>query len=88
VVPIPNAAVRLIDPMFALDDAKNQGNRVVTGAAGSAEYFLYAGVRGREGLLGRTETVSYNRWLIRVEAPGYRPFFTSLASDPRSLPIS
>jgi hypothetical protein len=56
--------------------------RVVTGAAGSVEYFLYASVRGREGLLGRTETVSYNPWLIRVEAAGYRPFFTSLASDP------
>jgi hypothetical protein len=81
-LPIPNAAVRLIDPRFALDDAENQGNRVVTGAAGSVEYFLYASVRGREGLLGQTETVSYNPWLIRVEAPGYRPFFTSLASDP------
>ncbi len=80
--PIPNAAVRLIDPRFAPDDAENQGTRVVTGADGSVEYYLYANVRGREGLLGRTETISYNPWLIRVEALGYRPFFTSLATDP------
>ena len=49
--PIPNAAVRLIDPRFALDDTENQGERVVTKADGSAEYFLSANVRGREGLL-------------------------------------
>lgn len=79
--PIPNAAVRLIDPRFALDDAENQGERVVTRADGSAEYFLFANVHGRKGLLGRTETISYNPWLIRVEALGYRLFFTSLAGD-------
>jgi hypothetical protein len=79
--PIPNAAVRLIDPRFALDDTENQGERVVTGADGSVDYILSANVRGREGLLGRTETISYNPWLIRVEALGYRPYFTSLASD-------
>jgi hypothetical protein len=78
--PIPNAAVRLIDPRFPPDDAENQGARVVTMADGSAEYFLSANVHGREGLLGRTETTSYNPWMIRVEALGYRPFFTSLAS--------
>jgi hypothetical protein len=80
--PISNAAVRLIDPRFALDDTENQGARVVTRADGSVEYFLSANIQGREGLLGRTETISYNPWMIRVEALGYRPFFTSLASDP------
>lgn len=80
--PIPNAAVRLIDPRFPLDDTENQGERAVTRADGSAEYFLSANVQGREGLLGRTETISYNPWVIRVEALGYRPFLTSLASDP------
>ena len=85
--PIPNAVVRPIDPRFAPDDAENQGERVVTGAAGSVEYFLSANVHGREGLLGRTETISYNPWLIRVEALGYRPFVTSLASDAPVPPI-
>lgn len=80
--PIPNAAVRLIDPRFAPDDYENQGQRVVTEVDGSVEYFLFANTHGREGLLGRTETISYNPWLIRVEASGYRPFFTCLASDP------
>lgn len=80
--PIPNAAVRLIDPRFALGDTANQGERVVTRADGSVDYFLFANVQGRQGLLGRTETISYNPWLIRVEARGYRPFFTSLASIP------
>ena len=83
--PIPNAAVRLIDPRFAPDDTANQGEQVMTGADGSVGYFLSANVQGREGLLGRTETISYNPWMIRVEALGYCPFFTSLASDP---PIS
>jgi hypothetical protein len=50
--PIPNAAVRLIDPRFPLDDTENQGAQVVTTADGSAEYFLYANVQGWEGLLG------------------------------------
>jgi hypothetical protein len=36
----------------------------------------------RGGRLSTASTVSYNPWLIRVEAPGYRPFFTSLAGDP------
>jgi hypothetical protein len=77
----PNAAVRLIDPRFAPDDSENQGERVVTAADGSVGYFLFAKVQGREWLLGRTETISYNPWMIRVEALGYRPFFTSLAND-------
>jgi hypothetical protein len=80
--PIQNAVVRLIDPRFAPDDTENQGERVVTGADGSVGYFLFANVQGREGLLGRTETISYNPWMIRVEALGYRPFFTSLANEP------
>jgi hypothetical protein len=80
--PIANAAVRLIDPSFALDDTANQGERVVTRADGNTECYLSANIQGREGLLGRTETISYNPWMIRVEAPGYRPFFTSLASEP------
>jgi hypothetical protein len=80
--PIPNAVVRLIDPRFAPDDTENQGERVVTGADGSVDYFLSANIQGREGLLCRTETISYNPWMIRVEAIGYRPFFTSLANDP------
>jgi hypothetical protein len=80
--PIPNATIRLIDPRFFLDETENQGERAVTRADGSVEYVLSANLHGREGLLGRTETISYNPWVIRVEAPGYRPFFTSLASDP------
>ena len=80
--PIPSAAVRLIDPRFAPDDTANQGERVVTGADGSVDYFLSANIQGREGLLWRTETISYNPWMIRVEAVGYPPFFTSLASAP------
>ena len=83
--PIPNAVVRLIDPRFAPDDTEYQGERVVTGADGSVDYFLSANIHGREGLLGRTETISYNPWMIRVEAVGYRPVFTLLGNDP---PIS
>lgn len=83
---IPNAAVRLIDPTFALDDASNQGERVVTGANGRASYYLFANAHGREGLLGRTETISYNPLLIQVEAHNYLPFFTSL-SNPAPIPI-
>jgi hypothetical protein len=83
--PIPNAAVRVLDPRFRFDDAKNQGERIVTGADGNAEYSLYANVQGREGLLGHIETTSYHPLLIRIEAPGYRSFFTSLASEPSAL---
>jgi hypothetical protein len=80
--PIPGAAVRLIDPTFALDDVEHQYNSVVAGADGGADDLLWADIHGREGLLGRTETITYNPLLIRVESPGYRPFFTSLAGDP------
>ncbi len=45
-------------------------------------FFLCANVDGRRGLLGQTETISYKPWLIRVEAGGYRPFFTLLVGDP------
>jgi hypothetical protein len=80
--PIANASVRLIDPRFSQDDLENQGPRVVTGADGSVEYFLFANIQGRQGLLWKTETISYNPWTIRVEALGYRPFVTSLAGNP------
>jgi hypothetical protein len=79
--PVPDATVQLIDPRFPPDDAENQGERVVTGPDGTAPYYLFANVRGREGLLGRTETTSYHPWLVRVEARGYRLFFTSLAAE-------
>jgi hypothetical protein len=84
--PIAGASVRLIDPRFAMDDQDNQGVVAVTGADGRAEYFLFANIQGREGMLGRTETISYHPWLIRVEAPGHRPFFTSLASETPARP--
>lgn len=80
--PVPNATVQVVHPGYALDDKDQQGVRVTAGADGSAEYFLYAKVHGREGLLGRTETITYNPWMIRVEAPGYALYSTSLAGDP------
>jgi hypothetical protein len=80
--PIPGAALQVIDPRFALDDAENQGERVITGSDGSVEYFIHAIVHGRAGLLGKTETITYAPFLIRVEAPGHRVFFTALAADP------
>lgn len=83
--PIPNASVQILNPRFALDDDGSQGKRVLTGADGDAAYDLYVNIHGREGLLGCTETLNYNPQLIRVEAPGYRPVFTSLANDPTML---
>jgi hypothetical protein len=84
--PIVHAAVRLIDPRFALGDTAHQGAFVVTGADGRVEYLVYPNIQGREGLLGRTEeTDSYDPWLIRVEAAGYRPFFSSMDSSPPIL---
>jgi hypothetical protein len=80
--PIPGATVRVIDPRFALNDLENQRQSVVTGADGSAEDFLYANVHGRKGLLGETETITYDPFLIRVVAPGYQIFYTALAEDP------
>jgi hypothetical protein len=80
--PIGNARLRVIDPRFALDDAENQPERAVTGPDGSTDYFLSATAYGWEGLLLRNETISYNPYLIRVEALEYEPFYTSLASDP------
>ncbi|WP_406695705.1 hypothetical protein V5E97_32345 [Singulisphaera sp. Ch08] len=80
--PIPDAVVQVIDPSFALDDTENQSKQAVTGADGHVNYHLYANVHGREGLLGQTETISYNPMMIQVKALGYLPYFTSLASDP------
>ena len=80
--PVPNATVRFVDPRFRLDDPINQPAREVTGADGSADLFPSANIHGRQGLLGMTEMTSYNPWLIRVEATGYRPFISSLAGDP------
>lgn len=79
--PIPNAAVWPIDPRIAPDDLENLVQPEMTNGAGSAELFLGATIYGRAGLLGRTATVTYNPWLIRVVAPGYEPYFTSVASD-------
>jgi hypothetical protein len=79
--PISNASVQLIDPRFAMDDSEIQAKPVATRADGSADYFLFANVHGREGLLGRTETITYNPLLIRVEATGYRSCFTALGPD-------
>jgi hypothetical protein len=84
--PIPGAWIRLIDPRFPLDDIDNQGVETVTGTDGHAEYFLVARQYGRVGLLGRTETTTYNPWMIRVAAKGYNPFYTSLASDSPAQP--
>lgn len=80
--PIPNAVIRLIHPAFAENDRENQHEKMVTEVDGSVECYLDGTSHGREGLLGRTETITFNPWMIRVEAQGYRPFFTSLASDP------
>jgi hypothetical protein len=79
--PIANAAVCPIDPRVGPDDLENLYQPERTNAFGRAPYSLNPTVYGRKGLLGRTETVSYNPWLIRVDAPGYEPFFTSLASE-------
>ena len=43
---------------------------------------LLTGPSDPSGLLGRTESISYNPWLIRVEAVGYRTYLTSLAGNP------
>jgi hypothetical protein len=82
--PVPGATVRLIDPRFPEDDLENQPNIdiLILGDNLGIGSVLSAHIHGREGLLGRTETITYNPLLIRVEAPGYRLFFTSLASDP------
>ena len=80
--PIPNAIIQIIDPTFAAYDTDNQGERVLTDAAGSAPYALFANDYGREGLLGRIQGITYNPALISVDAAGYRPFLTSLAADP------
>ncbi len=84
--PIPNAMIQIIDPTFAPYDTENQGERVLTDAAGSVPYPLFANDYGREGLLGRVEAITYNPWLIRVDAAGYQPFLTSLAADPQ-IPV-
>jgi hypothetical protein len=80
--PILNAAVRPIDPRVALDDFENLYNPEFTNESGTVRYSLNATVCGRQGLLGRTETITYNPWLIEVAAPGYQTFVTSLAGDP------
>jgi len=80
--PVADAAVRLIDPRFDPGNVEVQMERVVTGPDGRAEFFLVANASGRQGLLGRTETITYHPWLIRVDAPGYRAFVTSLSGDP------
>jgi hypothetical protein len=80
--PVANATVQVIDLRFPVDDPENQAPRVVTGADGSAPYYLDARVYGREGLLGGTETITYDPQMIRVEAAGYQLFYTSLESSP------
>jgi hypothetical protein len=82
--PISGAWIRLIDPRFPFDDHDNQGAETATDANGYAKYFLSARQYGREGLLGRTETTTYNPWMIRVEAKGYKSVYTSLSSDPQA----
>jgi hypothetical protein len=81
-LPIPHATVQIIDPRFGWNDTTSQVPPVETGPTGVAALFLFANARGSEGLLGRTETISYNPQLIQVKAAGYRPFITSLAKDP------
>jgi hypothetical protein len=79
--PIPNATVRLIDPRYDPNDPEMQAEAVVTGSDGRAEYFLYANVTGRAGLLGRTETISYDPFVIRVDASNYELFLARLSND-------
>lgn len=80
--PIPDAIVRLINQTIPPEHDDLQPEAVMTGADGSAECFVYVDTRGREGLLGRTQRVTFQPWMIRVEVPGYRLLFTSLAGDP------
>lgn len=82
--PVASAVVRLTDPRFAPGDADHQPDPAVTGSDGRAEYFLFANVTGREGLLGRTGTTTYDPWLVRVEADGYAPFVAPLC--PGAMP--
>ncbi len=83
--PIPLAAVRLIDPRIDPDDTESLLQPEMSNASGSVPCSLPATVHGREGLLGKTEMITYDPWLLRVEAPGYQPFFTSLESEPSIL---
>lgn len=82
--PIPGATVRVVDPRFAEDDRDQQYPAEVTGADGGADAFMAANIRGRAGLLGRTEATTYHPLFVRAEAPGYRPFAAALASEPPS----
>lgn len=81
-LPVAGATVQVIDTRYDQADTEMQGRRVETGADGGAEYFIYANIYGRRGLLGETETITYNPQLIRVEAEGYRRFVTSLDARP------
>lgn len=83
--PIPNVSVQLIDLRIAEDNLENQPSTDIPGDGRPGLITgLYATIRGRQGLLGRTGTITYNPLMIRIVAPGYRPFFTSIAGD---LPI-
>ena len=81
-LPVPDAVVRPINPEFSPGDADREGPKVVTGLDGKAKYFLSANLRGRAGVLRRTEVITFDPYLVQVEAPGYRPFLASLAPAP------
>lgn len=85
-LPVAGATVQVIDTRYDPDDPEMQGGRVETGADGGAEYFISANTFGRRGLLGETETITYNPQLIRVEAEGYRRFMASLDARPSMSP--
>ena len=76
--PIANATVRLIDPR---DKAGEQQKAVVTQSDGHAEFYLFANVTVRAGLLYETETISYDPQVLHVNAPNYEPFAAPLSDD-------
>jgi hypothetical protein len=76
--PIANATVRLIDPRYKPEE---QQKVLVTQTDGHAEVYLFANVTGREGLLFRTETFTYDPVVLEIEAPNYEPFRAPLSDD-------
>jgi len=84
--PIPNAAVRLVDPRFALDDAEHQGERVVTASDGTAEYFLSATSRVGRGCSAGSRRSATIPGSFGSRPPGTAPSSRRWAARPRTAP--
>ena len=81
--PVANATVRLIDPRYKPEE---QQKVLVTQSDGHAELYLFANVTGREGLLFRTETFTFDPVVLEIEAPNYEPFRAPLSDDTPARP--